>query len=68
MWAPDGLFCAPGERHVKKLFGAVGSFVGSYAGWALGAPFGIFMAFMVGMVGTGVGLYAGVKLFDHFEL
>jgi uncharacterized membrane protein YeaQ/YmgE (transglycosylase-associated protein family) len=53
---------------VKKLFVLVGSTVGSYAGWALGSPFGMFTAFMVGMVGTGVGMYAGLRLFNHFDL
>lgn len=56
------------EGHVKKLFVLIGSTVGSYAGWAVGSPFGTFTAFMVGMVGTGVGIYAGIRLFNHFEL
>ena len=50
------------------MFVLIGSTVGSYAGWAAGSPFGMFTAFMVGMVGTGVGIYAAVRLFNHLEL
>jgi hypothetical protein len=30
---------------------------GGWVGWAIGAPFSIFFAFLVSIVGTGVGLY-----------
>jgi len=33
-----------------------------YAGWALGAPIGIFSAFVVSMIGTGVGMYYGRRI------
>lgn len=47
---------------MKKLFGFVGSTIGSYAGWAVGSRFGMMTAFMVSIVGTGIGLYYGRRL------
>jgi hypothetical protein len=49
-----------------KLFAFVGSTIGGYAGWALGAPVGFTTAFMVSMVGTGIGLYYGRKIARNF--
>jgi hypothetical protein len=42
-----------------KLFSFIGATVGGYAGWALGAPVGMTTAFIVSMVGTGIGMYYG---------
>ena len=42
---------------MNKLIGFVGGTIGSYAGWALGARIGIMTAFMLSIVGTGVGIY-----------
>ena len=47
---------------MKKLFGLVGMTVGGWLGWAIGAPISIFTAFVVSMVGTGVGLWAAHKI------
>lgn len=52
---------------MKKLFSFVGATIGSYAGWYIGAPVGIMTAFIVGMVGTGVGIYAGYRIAKHYE-
>jgi hypothetical protein len=52
---------------VGKLFAFLGATVGGYAGWAIGAPIGVMTAFMVSMLGTGVGIYAGRRLADRFE-
>ena len=53
---------------MNKLIGFVAATIGSYAGWALGARFGIMTAFMLSMVGTGVGIYVGrrvaIEMFD----
>jgi uncharacterized membrane protein YeaQ/YmgE (transglycosylase-associated protein family) len=41
-----------------KLLAFVGSTIGGYVGWALGARMGgTFTAFVVSIVGTGVGVY-----------
>jgi hypothetical protein len=49
-----------------KLYSFIGATVGSYSGWALGAPIGFMTAFMVSMVGTGVGIYAGRRIAHHY--
>ena len=53
--------------HMTKLLGFVGATIGSYAGWALGALVGTMTAFMLSIVLTGVGLYAGRRVARHFE-
>ena len=51
-----------------KVLSFVGATIGSYAGWALGAPVGFYTAFMVSMVGTGIGIYFGRQLArNYFE-
>lgn len=52
---------------MSKLCAFVGATVGGYAGWALGAPVGVFAAFVVSMIGTGLGLYAGRRFARHYE-
>lgn len=49
----------PPEDVMVKLIVFVGATVGSYAGWYLGERFGFMTAFMLSMVGTGVGMYYG---------
>jgi hypothetical protein len=47
---------------MKKLLVLVGSTVGSAVGWWLVADFGIMTAFLVSMVGLGVGMWGGARL------
>ena len=42
---------------MNKLFNFLGMTVGGWVGWALGAPISIFTAFMLSIVGTGLGLW-----------
>lgn len=49
-----------------KFYSFIGATVGSYAGWALGAPIGFTTAFMISMVGTGLGIYAGRRVARHY--
>ena len=51
---------------MQKLLATVGMTVGGYVGWIVGAPIGIFTAFVVSMVGTGAGLYAARRFADRF--
>ena len=51
---------------VSKLLGFIGATLGGYVGWWLGAPVGTMTAFAVSIVGTGVGVYAGRRLAQHF--
>jgi hypothetical protein len=47
---------------VTKLLAFIGATIGGYAGWALGALVGPFTAFLVSMIGTGVGMYWGRRI------
>lgn len=53
---------------MKKLLVAIVSTVVSTIGWAIGAKFGIMTAFMLGMVGLGLGIYAGARLAERWQL
>ena len=50
---------------MNKLIGFVAATAGSYAGWALGARFGTMTAFMLSIVGTGLGIWAGRRAVGH---
>ncbi|MGE5749758.1 MAG: hypothetical protein ACM31F_07345 [Gemmatimonas sp.] len=52
---------------MSKLFMLVGSTIGSYAGWWMGAHIGMMTAFAVSMVGTGVGIYYGRQVAQRYE-
>ena len=49
-----------------KLFSFLGATIGSYGGWALGATVGFTTAFMVSMVGTGIGIYVGRRVAKNY--
>ncbi|MDQ6689429.1 MAG: hypothetical protein M3037_11110 [Gemmatimonadota bacterium] len=51
-----------------KLFSFIGATVGSYAGWALGATVGMTTAFIISMVGTGIGIYCGRRLARNYSV
>ena len=42
---------------MNRLLNFVGMTIGGWIGWALGAVVSIFTAFILSMIGTGVGLY-----------
>jgi len=50
-----------------KLFSFIGATVGSYAGWFLGAKVGFTTAFMLSMVGTGIGIYYGRMIARNYS-
>ncbi len=47
---------------MSRLLSLVGAGVGGWIGWAIGAHVGPMSAFVLSMIGTGVGLYAGRRL------
>lgn len=49
---------------MSKLLMWLGASLGGAIGWWLGARVGTMTAFVVSMVGTGVGIYAGRRLAD----
>lgn len=55
------------EPDVQKLLGWVGASAGSWIGWAAGAHISIFVAFMLSIVGTGIGMYAGRRFAQRYS-
>jgi hypothetical protein len=51
-----------------KLFSFIGATAGGYAGWALGAMVGFTTAFIVSMVGTGIGIYYGRRIARNYTV
>lgn len=52
---------------MHKLLAFLGLTAGGWIGWAVGARVSVMAAFVLGMVGTGLGLYAGRRIArDHF--
>lgn len=47
---------------MQKILNLMGMTVGGWLGWTLGALVSTFTAFIVSMVGTGVGLYAAQRI------
>lgn len=47
---------------MKRIADLLFMSAGGYAGWFVGALVGIFTAFILSMVGVGVGLYASRRL------
>jgi F0F1-type ATP synthase assembly protein I len=52
--------------NMTKILVLTGSFVGGTIGWWLGAFVGTMTAFMISMVGTGVGVYIGRRIASEF--
>jgi hypothetical protein len=51
---------------LQKLLTMLGMTIGGYIGWLIGAPVGIFTAFILSMVGTGAGVYAARRFAERF--
>lgn len=52
---------------MTKLLGFLGLTIGSWIGWSIGAHFSTIAAVLLGVVGTGAGLYLGRRVArDHF--
>lgn len=49
-----------------KLCIFVGLNVGGYAGWVVGEPYGIWMAFAISSIGSIIGVIAGWKLARNY--
>lgn len=47
---------------MKGMLNFIGMTIGGWIGWAIGAQVSIFTAYMVSMVGTGLGLYAAIRV------
>ena len=51
---------------MKKIVDFIGMTVGGWAGWIVGAWISIFTAFIVSIIGTGLGLYAARRFSKGF--
>jgi hypothetical protein len=51
---------------MRKLAGFLGLTIGGAIGWWLGAYVGLFSAFVVSTVGSGVGLYYARRAADEY--
>jgi hypothetical protein len=51
---------------VGKLLGFIGATIGGTIGWWLGERVGLMTAFMISIVGTGLGMYAARRLFSDY--
>ncbi|HET7584678.1 MAG TPA: hypothetical protein VFK13_07220 [Gemmatimonadaceae bacterium] len=47
---------------MRRLLSMIGATVGSAVGWWAGAHVGTMTAFTLGMVGTGAGIYAALRI------
>lgn len=47
---------------MKRLVNLIGMTVGGWLGWQLGILISFFAAFILGVVGTGLGLYASQRV------
>ncbi|MBC7894199.1 MAG: hypothetical protein H7066_02245 [Cytophagaceae bacterium] len=52
---------------MKKLLVLIFSAAGSAVGWWIGAHVGVMTAFMVSMVGVGIGIWGGARLAQRLE-
>lgn len=49
-----------------KLLGFLGLTAGGWLGWAVGARVSFSVAFLLSIVGTGVGLYVGRRIAQEY--
>jgi len=47
---------------LKGILNFAGMSLGSWIGWALGKPVSLYTGIMLSFVGTGVGLYAAIRV------
>lgn len=51
---------------MKRILGLIGMSVGGWLGWTIGALVSFFTAFVVGMIGTGVGLFLAQRFAKNY--
>lgn len=49
-----------------KLLGFIGATIVGAIGWWIGSPVGLMTAFILSTIGSGLGLYLGRKVADHY--
>lgn len=51
---------------MKGFLAMFGMSAGGWLGWTIGAPVSVFVAFLMSVVGTGVGLYGVQRFLSHY--
>jgi hypothetical protein len=51
---------------MSRVLGFVGATAGGAIGWWLGDYIGFMTAFLLSVVGTGLGLYGGIRIARHY--
>jgi hypothetical protein len=51
---------------MNKFYSFLGATILGYVGWYIGAKVGMTTAFILSMVGTGVGIYYGRKIAQYY--
>jgi hypothetical protein len=51
---------------MRRLFGMIGTFLVGTLGWSLGEHVGLGTAVVLSAIGSGVGLYWGIRLFNQW--
>lgn len=52
---------------LAAILSMTGATIGGWIGWIIGAPISLVAAFILSMVGTGVGMYYGRMLGRHWS-
>lgn len=52
------------KMNMRKIVISLISLITSWIGWWIGDHFGLMTAFILSMVGLGIGMYAGKQLLD----
>ncbi len=42
--------------------------IGGWASWAIGATFGMMTAFIISIIGTGIGAYVAVRVAGSYDI
>lgn len=53
------------KMSMGKICGSLGGFLGSSIGWWIGSGGGTMTAFIVSIIGTGLGIWAGRRVADN---
>lgn len=53
---------------LTKMLSFIGATAGGAIGWWAGERVGFMTAFILSMIGTGFGIYVGVRIARHYEI
>lgn len=51
-----------------KMLSFIGATIGGAVGWWAGSGVGFMTSFFISMIGTGIGIYAGRRLADRYDI